>query len=598
MPRTWTKSGIINRLAEQRGYRSYLELCTPLTGGQFGDIDRTRFDTCHRLVYCCSDTFDDGLAVDFKSSDDGIAGCVKQLKDNKRSYDVIFVDGVHEYEPTIRDLRVMFDLLAPSGLMLVHDCLPLNRDMAAPKFKSGEWTGTAYKAFIDFVNERTDLFYCTIDADYGCGLIRKKTLGEILRDGARGLLPLGGGAATRDEASCDLIARWKALGNNFDAAYDLMAAHRQRLLGVVTPENFTGTALGWPDTVRLDNSDDIPGPTIAARPVVHDPSNLSIAVIIPLHNGARYIEMALHSVLGQSLRPDEIIVVDDGSVDGGPALATTLASQHPITLITKPNGGQSSARNFGVAHANTRLIAFLDQDDYWYANHLEKLIEPFRAKQDIPVGWVYSDVDEIDHGGALVNRKFLRTMANEHPKVSLNACLANDMFILPSASLILREAFDRAGGFDERLMGYEDDDLFIRLFSLGFANVFIEQPLSQWRIHSTSASYSWRMSRSRMIYAEKLYARFPDDPIRRRFLGRDLIAPRMARAIIVQYELAVRRDDRSYRMQLVDDLRKTATRLQWSTRWAVQAMLPLMRFRIFGWLMAVGLDVRRTFRRR
>jgi hypothetical protein len=128
--------------------------------------------------------------------------------------------------------------------------------------------------------------------------------------------------------------------------------------------------------------------------------------------------------------------------------------------------------------------------------------------------------------------------------------------------------------------------------------VFIEQPLSQWRIHSMSASYSWRMSRSRMIYAENLNARFPDDPIRRRFLGRDLIAPRMARAIVAQYELAVRRDDRVYRMQLVDDLRKTAPRLPWSMRWVVQTLLPLMQLHTFGWLMAMSLDVRLTFRRR
>ena len=106
------------------------------------------------------------------------------------------------------------------------------------------------------------------------------------------------------------------------------------------------------------------------------------------------------------------------------------------------------------------------------------------------------------------------------------------------------------------------------------------------------------MSRSRIIYAEKLYARFPDDPIRRRFLGRDLIAPRMARAIVAQYELAVRSDDRVYRMQLVDDLRKTAPRLPWSMRWVVQALLPLMHLRTIGWLTAMSLDVRRAFRRR
>ena len=80
-----------------------------------------------------------------------------------------------------------------------------------------------------------------------------------------------------------------------------------------------------------------------------------------------------------------------------------------------------------------------------------------------------------------------------------------------------RRAFDAVGGFDERLRGYEDDDLFLRMFSAGYDNVFLNRALSQWRVFSGSASFSARMAISRMLYFRKLLAEFPDEPDQGRF---------------------------------------------------------------------------------
>src|SRR6266478_1436884 len=128
-------------------------------------------------------------------------------------------------------------------------------------------------------------------------------------------------------------------------------------------------------------------------------TDLSIVAIIPLYNGARWIEQAINSVLAQTLLPDELVVVDDGSTDGGAgsAIVERMARKHPIIkLLRKPNGGQSSARNFGVVHSRSALIALLDQDDVWYPDHLEKLVRPFEVKHGTPIGWVYSDFADID----------------------------------------------------------------------------------------------------------------------------------------------------------------------------------------------------------
>jgi glycosyltransferase involved in cell wall biosynthesis len=105
-------------------------------------------------------------------------------------------------------------------------------------------------------------------------------------------------------------------------------------------------------------------------------SDFSIAAIIPLYNGARWIEGAIRGFFAQTLQPDEFIVVDDGSTDdgAGAAIVERLALERPIRLLQKENGRQSAARNFGVKHSASALIALLDQDDEWYPNHLEELI--------------------------------------------------------------------------------------------------------------------------------------------------------------------------------------------------------------------------------
>src|SRR5260370_31826938 len=90
--------------------------------------------------------------------------------------------------------------------------------------------------------------------------------------------------------------------------------------------------------------------------------DLSIVAIIPLYNGARWIEQAIKSVLAQTLAPDEFIVVDDGSTDGGvgAAIVERFAQEHPIIkLLPKPNRGQSSAPNSAGRHSTTPLLSLL-----------------------------------------------------------------------------------------------------------------------------------------------------------------------------------------------------------------------------------------------
>jgi glycosyltransferase involved in cell wall biosynthesis len=336
---------------------------------------------------------------------------------------------------------------------------------------------------------------------------------------------------------------------------------------------------------------------VTIRPEGHDTmtGDLKIAAVIPLYNGAHFVESALASVFAQTLPADEIIVVDDGSTDDGPEMVERMARQRPITLLRKVNGGQSSARNFGIARSASPLIALLDQDDIWYPDHLEHLVRPFREVHYPSLGWVYSNLDEIDRDGRMVTRSCLDVVpAVEHPKRTLVGCLRNDMFVLPSSSLMSREAFEKAGGFDERLIGYEDDDLFLRMFRQGFENIYLRRPLTQWRIYSGSTSYAPVMDRSRMIYFHKLVDTFESPPGVEPDYVRNLVAPRFFPWVIREYQRARRSKNDDRLRTAVEDIRVLLPYLAPRLRSRLRIMLPVMGSRTFTRLTnrLVGSDMR------
>lgn len=258
----------------------------------------------------------------------------------------------------------------------------------------------------------------------------------------------------------------------------------------------------------------------------------TIAAIIPLYNGASYIETAIKSVLNQERPADEIIVVDDGSTDNGPSVVEAMAAENAkIRLLRKENGGQGSARNYGVAHCGSDLIALLDQDDYWYGDHLKELERSFVDAKDNSLAYVYSNLDRIDREGAMVQRNYLNHLKiEEKPKRTLIGCLKGDMYILPSATLISKSAFQHVNGFDERLRGYEDDDLFLKFFCAGFKSVYVDRALSAWRIYPGSSSTSVRMLISAQIYYDGLVETFKNRTETGKDLVADVIAPRFALA--------------------------------------------------------------------
>jgi hypothetical protein len=234
------KMEIVSLLAAQNGFTRYLELCTSTTGWHYAILDRKILTTAHRLMYNCPATFDDGFAVEFRSESLDISQCVADINSNGLRYDIILVDPWHEYGTSIRDLRAAFDLIEGGGMLVVHDCLPPNPEVATPGFIPGAWCGVTYKAYLDFVCARSDLDYRTVDIDYGCGIIRKLSRSRW----AKALRMAGRILDSRRQRWAEhrqrglLWRQWHEIGNDFEHTFQFFEKHKKELLNLISPDEF------------------------------------------------------------------------------------------------------------------------------------------------------------------------------------------------------------------------------------------------------------------------------------------------------------------------------------------------------------------------
>ena len=260
------------------------------------------------------------------------------------------------------------------------------------------------------------------------------------------------------------------------------------------------------------------------------PAAPGVVVVIPFYNGSAFIERALRSIAAQSTPAAEVVVVNDGSTAEERAFLERIQPQYGFKLVNQDNGGQGAARNAGVAASSAPYICFLDQDDFYLENHTRILTEAIPPDEP-RWGYVFADLWEADGEG----RIFQHTQYNgpdRRPKHNLLAMLRDDLFVLPSAALIRRAAFEAVGGVDTQFMGYEDDDLFLRLFRAGYTSHYVDKAVTVWCKHTGSTSFSMRMNRSRFRYFKKLAQALPDEPDFKRFYLRDCLMPRFGRYFV------------------------------------------------------------------
>jgi len=199
-----------------------------------------------------------------------------------------------------------------------------------------------------------------------------------------------------------------------------------------------------------------------------NPSFPSISVVIPTLDRRCKLPWTLNSVLNQTLPPDEIIVVDNGSTDG---TSTMLKTDYPdVTCIQEAKRGVSAARNKGILFASGVWIALLDSDDTW---HPSKLEEQLKANRNNP-GYRLIHTDEHWYKrGKRVNQLMKHQKRGGYIfKDCLKLCC-----ISPSSVLIEKSLFQEIGQFDEDLPVCEDYDLWLRV-SAKEPILYVDQPLT------------------------------------------------------------------------------------------------------------------------
>ena len=226
---------------------------------------------------------------------------------------------------------------------------------------------------------------------------------------------------------------------------------------------------------------------------------MSISVIVPVFNRQALVVDAVQSVLQQTCQPLELILVDDGSTDGSLQAMQQLQSQHAVIRVLEQNhAGVSAARNTGIQHAQGEWIAFLDSDDMWLPEKLEKQVELLQNNPRLKV--VHTDETWIRNGQPV---KQLKHHAKPEGDIYLQ-CLPL-CCVSPSAILMHREVLRQAGDFDEKLPACEDYDLWLRIFSR-FETGLVKQRLVVKRGgHADQLSTRhWGMDRFRVYALDKM----------------------------------------------------------------------------------------------
>jgi glycosyltransferase involved in cell wall biosynthesis len=232
-----------------------------------------------------------------------------------------------------------------------------------------------------------------------------------------------------------------------------------------------------------------------------------VSAIIPARDAARFVADAIDSVLAQTYAPVECIVVDDGSTDDTVAIARDRGDQ--VVVISQPHRGVSAARNRGAEAASGSLLAFLDADDVWLPERVERMVEALAT--------------ETRPDAVLCATRVVDSELRPGPELRQEATLDLRSILLCEASLvsassnllIRKPSFEALGGFDERLSTAADWALLLRLVDDGRLG-YLDEPLTLYRRHEANMSRSVELMEHdmRLVYDE-LFA----DPARKEQLG-------------------------------------------------------------------------------
>lgn len=229
---------------------------------------------------------------------------------------------------------------------------------------------------------------------------------------------------------------------------------------------------------------------LAARPLPDSkPEGPLVSVVISAYNVAPFIRTAVESALRQTYEPLEVIVADDGSTDGTLEEVERIEDSR-LRVLRLAHQGVSKTLNAALAHARGDYVGFLDGDDLWAPQKVERHVAQHASSRELDLTFSLSTV--IDEHGRLTGP----VIGAPAGPASFRQLLAEYLVRNGSATVVRREALERIGGFDPEMASCNDVDLCLRLARLRPGNVYcIAEPLTYYRRRSGQLSGNWRRMR-------------------------------------------------------------------------------------------------------
>lgn len=215
-----------------------------------------------------------------------------------------------------------------------------------------------------------------------------------------------------------------------------------------------------------------------------------VSIIIPVYNGSNYLSNAIDCALSQTYKNVEVIVVNDGSNDDGATERIAKSYGERIRYFCKPNGGVSSALNYGIANMTGEYFSWLSHDDAYSSNKIENSVDLLNDNDAIGKNVIaFTGGYFIDSSGAKIKNfqtyfadlrlysgvEVVRVMTE---KGTLNGC----------CMLIPKTAFDDVGGFDEDLRYSQDSLMWYKIFLFGYSLISDNKPNVMYRLHRNQTS--------------------------------------------------------------------------------------------------------------
>lgn len=205
------------------------------------------------------------------------------------------------------------------------------------------------------------------------------------------------------------------------------------------------------------------------------------SVVLPCYNGAQWIAEAIESVLAQTFEDFELVIIDDGSTDNSKEIVASHLRDERIRYIHQENRGFSTAINRGIKESGGNLVGFIGHDDSWMPNKLELQVKHFSEHKDVDL--VHTNYCSIDSQGRIIGVRDIR-IPDDSSKKEIVEQLFLSNFIGFETVLVRRKCFDEIGFFDERMMGFSDHDMWLRIAGR-FNIAYIDLPLVRKREHSS-----------------------------------------------------------------------------------------------------------------